>query len=84
MKPHSVLRFSMAIMFSTGPLLAQEANDKVVKPAKEKRICHDEEAVTGSVMTKRICHTAAVWSELQKQNRRDVDINRTQQAGTPK
>lgn len=44
------------------PVAAPDA----LKPAKEKHVCRSEE-VTGSVVTKRVCHTKAEWSLIEKE-----------------
>ncbi|MFC0203066.1 hypothetical protein [Novosphingobium soli] len=36
-------------------------------PPKEKKICRSEQK-TGSMMTKRTCHTAAEWSAIDQNN----------------
>ena len=49
-----------------------------VPPVKEKKICRSE-ASTGSIMTKRVCHTQAEWNALTEANRGTMEDMRDQQ-----
>lgn len=42
------------------------------KPVKEKRICRSEE-VTGSFVTKRICHSKSEWLAIDEDQHNSVD-----------
>lgn len=45
------------------------------KPAKEKAICKSLVA-TGSIMSRRVCHTKAEWDVIEAQSRADLDRTR--------
>jgi hypothetical protein len=62
-----------AIAQTTAP--ASGAN---VPPVKEKKICRSE-ASTGSIMTKRVCHTQAEWNAVTEANRGTMEDMRDQQ-----
>ena len=49
------------------PALAGQHDDKGQNPPKEKKICRSE-SVTGSIMPRRTCHTAAQWAAIDAQN----------------
>jgi len=74
--------FVTALLALSTPALAQEAapSPAPAAPVKEKKICRPV-AVTGSIMTKRQCHSAAEWSQIDGVNgddaKRALDRRRT-------
>jgi hypothetical protein len=48
-------------------LYAQASSAPAEKPAKEKKICRQED-VTGSIMPRRTCHTKEEWAQIDASN----------------
>ena len=55
------------------PALAQQPAP--AKAPQAKKVCK-EEIVTGSVMTKRICHTREEWAQMEARSRSQLDRTR--------
>jgi hypothetical protein len=64
----------LAVTMAT-PALAQTDAASSAKPEKPKKICRDEGA-TGTIFTKRICHTAAEWHAIDEANSHATDAMR--------
>jgi hypothetical protein len=73
----------MSVLFIAASLLAA-APDAVTPPTgatptpapvKERKICRDEPE-TGSLISKRTCHTKAEWEAINKASAHDVDAFR--------
>src|SRR3546814_5180908 len=47
-------------------------NSSADKPDEEKIICKREVA-TGSIMSRRVCHTKAEWKAIAEQGKADID-----------
>jgi hypothetical protein len=71
----SVLFIAASLLAATTPDAAAAAAPVTPAPVKERKICHDE-AETGSLISKRTCHTKAEWEAINKANERDVDAFR--------
>lgn len=54
--------------------------DATSDAAKEKKICRSEE-VTGSMFTKRVCHTKAEWAALEAERERGAAALRNRRDG---
>ena len=70
----------------SSPLFAQAAapatGATAEKPAEEKKVCRREET-TGSIMTRRVCHTKAEWAQIDEPNQRANDqFNNARRSGT--
>ena len=71
---------AIAVMFAAGPAFAGQ-DKKADDPANaEKRICRKVE-VTGSIMGKRECRTAAEWKAQQESDAANVDQMRNHNGG---
>ena len=69
---------SLAVMLAAAPAVSYAAaSDKASsdKPDTEKKICK-RETTTGSIMSRRICHTRAEWDQLSAQGQADLDRTR--------
>lgn len=69
---------SLAVMLAAAPAASYAAApDKASadKPDTEKKICKRETA-TGSIMSRRICHTKVEWDQLAAQGKADLDRTR--------
>lgn len=64
------------------PMAAQALGpaDPAPDAAKEKKICRSEE-VTGSIFTKRVCHTKAEWVALEAERERGAAALRNRRDG---
>ncbi len=63
------------------PLIAQAADAPPAPAAeKEKKVCRSEEA-TGSLFTKRVCHTKTEWSALDGEGQRAAQHLQNQSRG---
>jgi len=74
------LLFAAAIL--TVPMIAHAAEGKTDSDAAtsdrtspEKKICRRERA-TGSIMSRRTCHTRAEWDRLEAQGKSDLERTR--------
>ncbi len=71
-----VLRIlSLAALLAVAPAASQAAapgKATADKPDAEKKICKREVA-TGSIMSRRICHTRAEWDQLEAKGKADLD-----------
>jgi len=76
-------KIGVAVILSclAAPALAQ--SDTAAKPAPEKpkKICRAETA-TGSIFTKRVCHSAAEWQQIDAVNSRAAEAMRNRPTGT--
>ena len=59
------------------PVFAANDEPKAEAPA-DKKICHREE-VLGSIIPKRICHTAAEWKQIDTANQEKAERLLTKQ-----
>lgn len=71
------MRKTVAILFAVTvagalPATAQVQNAPVAKPKPEKKVCRSE-VDTGSIMQKRVCHTAAEWKAIAAANESNTD-----------
>ncbi|SKB40325.1 hypothetical protein [Sphingopyxis flava] len=69
---------SLAALLAGAPAAAQAAApDKASadKPDADKKICKREIA-TGSIMSRRTCHTKAEWDQLEARGKADLDRTR--------
>lgn len=57
--------FSTALFAQSAPATTTE------KPAKEKKICRQEDQ-TGSIMMHRTCHTKEEWVQIDQENARNA------------
>ena len=64
---HILIAIAVAVSI---PATAFAKDDKSADPAK-KKTCRELEA-TGSLFTKRACHTAAEWAVIDERNRKDA------------
>jgi hypothetical protein len=64
----------LTVMIAT-PAMAETDAASSTKPEKPKKICRDEGA-TGTIFTKRICHTAAEWHAIDEANSHATDAVR--------
>ncbi len=69
------LLFIAASLLAAAPDAATPATTPTPTPVKERKICRDE-AETGSLISKRTCHTKAEWDAINKAAARDVDAFR--------
>jgi hypothetical protein len=53
---------------------------KAAKPVKEKRICRQQN-VTGSIMSKSVCHTAAQWNAIDAANGAELEHFQSHSSG---
>jgi hypothetical protein len=77
----------IALLALSTAAYAQEATPSPAPtpaPVKEKQVCRNM-AVTGSIMGRRICHTAAEWRQIDGSNSdaagRALDASRTRNNG---
>jgi len=71
-------KIGLAVLLATAPVATfAMGSDKssVDKPDGEKMICKREVA-TGSIMSRRICHTRAEWKAIEDQGKADIDRTR--------
>jgi hypothetical protein len=68
LKPGAV--FLATCILVQPPVLAMQAAP--AKAVEEKKVCKTE-IVTGSVMTKRVCHTKEEWAQIEGRSRSDLD-----------
>jgi len=61
---------ALAAILLAAPALAGQHDHDQDQP-REKKICRSEQ-MTGSIMPKRTCHTAAQWATIDKQNKEDA------------
>lgn len=69
---------SLAVMLAVAPTVSYAAapdKSSADKPDAEKKICKRETA-TGSIMSRRICHSKAEWDQLAAQGKADLDRTR--------
>jgi len=68
------------LALSTAAYAQDAAPSPAPTPVKEKQVCRNM-AVTGSIMGRRICHTAAEWRQIDGTNsdsaRRALDSSRS-------
>lgn len=57
----------LAAFVVSAPAFAQDVPAEATPPEKPKKICRYEGS-TGSVMRKRVCHTAAEWKAIETVN----------------
>ena len=69
---------ALAAPVVAGPAATPAPAQQPAAPVKEKKICR-EEAVTGSIMPKRTCHTQAEWDALGQLNREALEQLRERQ-----
>ena len=69
MKMSHFLAFAMTAA-AVAPAYAAKEPTSPVDP--DKKICRKQET-TGSIMTKRICHTKAEWAQIDKVNGQDAE-----------
>jgi hypothetical protein len=70
--------FPLALLMATVPAAGYTmAPDQASadQPAPEKKICKNQ-VVTGSIMSRRVCHTKAEWNALEAQAKADLDRTR--------
>lgn len=69
---------SLAVLLATVPVVATAGEEKADgdKPAAEKKICRKAQS-TGSIMTRRVCHTQAEWDSISAQGQADLDRTRS-------
>ena len=66
---HRIAPVCIAAMIAvTAPVHAQQTPPET--PHADKKVCR-QIAVRGSMFTKRICHSAAEWAEIDNRNDRD-------------
>ncbi|QDZ06543.1 hypothetical protein FPZ24_02870 [Sphingomonas panacisoli] len=59
------------IVVAVAMLLPTAALADDAKPAAEKKICRQQEN-TGSLFSKRICHTVSEWAKIDARDREDA------------
>ena len=65
--------FIPALALLAAPALAADPSAPVTPPpAPAKKLCRSE-AVTGSIMARRICRTKSEWAEIDAQNANSTD-----------
>lgn len=72
----------LAVVLWCLPMAAQamDTAGSTADAAKEKKICRSEE-VTGSIFTKRVCHTKAEWVALEAERERGAAALRNRRDG---
>lgn len=73
-----IRKIGLAVLLATAPVVTfAMGSDKssVDKPDGDKMICKREVA-TGSIMSRRICHTRAEWKAIEDQGKADIDRTR--------
>lgn len=69
---------SLAALLAVAPAVSYAAAPEKAsadKPDTEKKVCKREVA-TGSIMSRRVCHTKAEWDQLEAQGKADLDRTR--------
>lgn len=79
MKPYAFAVAALALV-AAAPVLAVQDKKPDDAAKAEKRICRSIQ-VTGSMMGKRECHTAAEWKQQDEQNAANADQLRDQRSG---
>lgn len=64
-----VLAVSACLILSATPAIAKDKADTPADP--DKKICRTLEE-TGSILPKRVCHTAAEWKSIDTANERSA------------
>jgi hypothetical protein len=77
----SVLFIAVSLL-AASPDAATQAAVPTPTPVKERKICHDEPE-TGSLISKRTCHTKAEWDAINKASARDIDAFRNKPMQSP-
>lgn len=77
----SVLFIAVSLL-AASPDAATQAAVPAPTPVKERKICHDEPE-TGSLISKRTCHTKAEWDAIAKASQHDIDAFRNKPMQSP-
>jgi hypothetical protein len=69
---------SLAVLLAVVPAMAIAGGDRHDgdRPVAEKKICRKSQS-TGSIMTRRVCHTRAEWDSLSAKGKSDLDRTRS-------
>ena len=71
-----MLIIALAVLaLSASPAVAQQTQDAKAEAVKEKKICRSDTG-TGSIMSKKTCHTKAEWEQLAQAAAKDMDRTR--------
>lgn len=69
---------TMTVFVATGaPVSAADnaSSDQAQSAPSEKKICRRDSRDTGSILSKRVCHTKAEWHAIEEQTQRNLDRN---------
>jgi hypothetical protein len=70
----------MIVVLCGSPLLAETRKNTAESPDKEKKICRRED-VTGSMISKSVCHTSPEWAAILKESRENAETYRNRNSG---
>ncbi len=73
-----IVNIALAAAVLAAPIAAIAQNAPIVVEAKDKKdpnriVCRTMDTTGSRLGKKKACHTAAEWTEMQAQERRDVD-----------